>query len=73
MEVARAAGEIAALPIALEMLACAEYWLGRYDAAATTSWDGLAAARASGQDNYASDHLAMLAVLGRMRPARGCA
>ncbi len=70
IEVARAAGEVAALPIALEMLACAEYWLGRYDASATTSWDGLAAAQASGQDNYASDHLAWLAVLAAIRGDR---
>ncbi len=70
VEVARAAGEVAALPIAMEMLACAEYWMGRYDAAAATSWEGLAAAQTCGQDNYASDHLAMLAVLAAIRGDR---
>ncbi len=67
---ARSAGDLAALPIALEMQAVAEYWLGRYDIAATTSQEGLSLAHACGQDNYASDHQAMLAVLAAIRGER---
>jgi DNA-binding CsgD family transcriptional regulator len=70
IQAARAAGNIAALPIALELLACAEYWLGRYGAAEATSWEGLRTARASGQQNYAGDHLAMLALLAAIKGER---
>jgi DNA-binding NarL/FixJ family response regulator len=68
--VARAQGDAAALPLALEMQACAEYWLGRYDCAEATSREGLALAHSTGQENYAGDHLAMLAVLTAIRGER---
>jgi DNA-binding NarL/FixJ family response regulator len=64
---ARARGELALVPLALEMMACAEYWLGRFGAAEATSWEGVRTAGRSGQDNYAGDHLAMLAVLAALR------
>ncbi|MFC7247897.1 LuxR C-terminal-related transcriptional regulator [Catellatospora aurea] len=70
VEVARDSGDVSALPLALEMTAYAEYWLGRYDAAAATSLHGLRAARACGQGNYAGDHQAMLAVLCAVRGDR---
>jgi DNA-binding NarL/FixJ family response regulator len=70
VEVARDSGDVSALPLALEMTAYAEYWLGRYDAAAATSLQGLRAARACGQGNYAGDHQAMLAVLCAIRGDR---
>ncbi|WP_246157619.1 helix-turn-helix transcriptional regulator [Catellatospora sichuanensis] len=70
VEVARESGDVSALPLALEMTAYAEYWLGRYDAAAATSLHGLRAARACGQGNYAGDHQAMLAVLAAIRGDR---
>ncbi|BCJ78057.1 transcriptional regulator [Catellatospora sp. IY07-71] len=70
VEVARDTGDVSALPLALEMAAYAEYWLGRYDAAAATSLQGLRAARACGQGNYAGDHQAMLAVLAAIRGER---
>ncbi|WP_239165196.1 LuxR C-terminal-related transcriptional regulator [Catellatospora citrea] len=70
VEVARESGDVSALPLALEMTAYAEYWLGRYDAAAATSLHGLRAARACGQGNYAGDHQAMLAVLAAVRGDR---
>ncbi|WP_230687018.1 LuxR C-terminal-related transcriptional regulator [Catellatospora vulcania] len=70
VEVARESGDVSALPLALEMTAYAEYWLGRYDAAAATSLHGLRAARACGQGNYAGDHQAMLAVLCAIRGDR---
>ncbi|WP_239086761.1 helix-turn-helix transcriptional regulator [Catellatospora methionotrophica] len=70
VEVARDSGDVSALPLALEMTAYAEYWLGRYDAAAATSMHGLRAARACGQGNYAGDHQAMLAVLAAIRGDR---
>ncbi|GAA1419444.1 helix-turn-helix transcriptional regulator [Catellatospora coxensis] len=70
VEVARDSGDVSALPLALEMTAYAEYWLGRYDAAAATSLHGLRAARACGQGNYAGDHQAMLAVLCAIRGDR---
>lgn len=64
---ARGRGELALLPLALEMMACAEYWLGRFEASEATSWEGVRAAGSSGQDNYAGDHMAMLAVLAALR------
>ncbi|MEV4411464.1 AAA family ATPase [Catellatospora sp. NPDC049609] len=70
VEVARDTGDVSALPLALEMTAYAEYWLGRYDAAAATSLQGLRAARTCGQGNYAGDHQAMLAVLAAIRGER---
>jgi DNA-binding CsgD family transcriptional regulator len=70
IQAARAAGEVSALPIALELQACAEYWLGRHDAAEATSWEGLRTARAGGQENYAGDHLAMLALLAAIKGER---
>lgn len=70
VELARACGGVAELPRALEMMASAEYWLGRYDAATATSLEGLRSARASGQENCAGNHLAMLAVLAAVRGDR---
>lgn len=64
---ARDRGEVALLPLVLEMQATAEFWLGRYTAAEVTSWEGVRTAGRSGQDNYAGDHLAMLAVLAAIR------
>lgn len=69
-ELARAAGEAAALPMALELKAYAEYWLGRYAAAESTSLEGVRVARECGQANYAGDHLGMLAVLAAIRGER---
>ncbi|MDI1463825.1 LuxR C-terminal-related transcriptional regulator [Catellatospora sp. KI3] len=70
VEVVRETGEVCELPLALEMTAYAEYWLGRHEAATATSLHGLRAARAGGQDNYAADHLGMLAVLAAVRGDR---
>lgn len=70
VEVAREAGDVSELPLALEMTAYAEYWLGRYDAAAATSLQGVRAARDCGQGNYAGDHQAMLAVLAAIKGER---
>lgn len=60
----RATGRDAAvLPWALVFLAQAQFWLGRYPQAVATSETGLRAARAAGQGNVATDHVAMLALL----------
>lgn len=67
---ARERGELSVLPRALELRAVAEYWLGRHEAAAETSRDGLRVARATGQVNYANVHLGMLAVLAAIRADR---
>ncbi|MFC3505691.1 AAA family ATPase [Micromonospora krabiensis] len=67
---ARATGELSALPRALELRAIAEYWLGRHEAAAETSRDGLRLARATGQANWVDVHLGMLAVLAAVRADR---
>lgn len=67
---ARERGELSMLSRALELRAVAEYWLGRHEAAAETSRDGLRVARATGQVNYANVHLGMLAVLAAMRADR---
>lgn len=67
---ARERGELSMLPRALELRAIAEYWLGRHEAAAETSRDGLRVARATGQVNCANVHLGMLAVLAAMRADR---
>ncbi|MEV4497706.1 AAA family ATPase [Micromonospora arborensis] len=67
---ARERGELSVLSRALELRAVAEYWLGRHEAAAETSRDGLRVARASGQINCASVHLGMLAVLAAIRADR---
>ncbi|MFI7606541.1 AAA family ATPase [Micromonospora sp. NPDC049366] len=67
---ARASGELSALPRALELRAIAEYWLGRHEAAAETSRDGLRLARATGQANWVDVHLGMLAVLAAVRADR---
>lgn len=67
---ARERGELSMLSRALELRAIAEYWLGRHEAAAETSRDGLRVARASGQVNCANVHLGMLAVLAAMRADR---
>jgi len=59
---ARAAGELAAVPQARQFAALAQLWLGRPDTACVDLLDGLQLARASGQHNVASSHLATLAV-----------
>ncbi|WP_027346282.1 helix-turn-helix transcriptional regulator [Hamadaea tsunoensis] len=61
------AADPATLPLALEMLAYAEFWLGRYAHAERASLDGVRAALHAGQDNYAGDHLGLLAVLAAIR------
>lgn len=71
VEAARANGEIAELPIALLLRAFAEHWLGRPEAVAATCHEGWRIAHAGGQHNYASDHLAMLAVHAAIRGAPG--
>ncbi|MGC4880349.1 AAA family ATPase [Micromonospora sp. DT43] len=63
-------GELSMLSRALELRAVAEYWLGRHEAAAETSCDGLRIARATGQFNCANVHLGMLAVLAAVRADR---
>ncbi|MGA4727808.1 AAA family ATPase [Micromonospora taraxaci] len=68
--VARDRGELSMLSRALELRAVAEYWLGRHEAAAETSRDGLRVARATGQVNCANVHLGMLAVLAAVRADR---
>ncbi|WFE99772.1 LuxR family transcriptional regulator [Micromonospora sp. WMMD964] len=68
--VARERGELSMLSRALELRAVAEYWLGRHEAAAETSRDGLRVARATGQVNCADVHLGMLAVLAAVRADR---
>ncbi|MGN9893549.1 LuxR C-terminal-related transcriptional regulator [Micromonospora sp. L31] len=70
VELAHHRGELSALPRALELRAAAEYWLGRHDAAAETSREGLRIARDTGQDNWAGVHLGMLAVLAAVRADR---
>ncbi|MEU8166891.1 AAA family ATPase [Micromonospora sp. NPDC049004] len=67
---ARERGELSMLSRALELRAVAEYWLGRHEAAAETSRDGLRVARATGQFNCANVHLGMLAVLAAVRADR---
>ncbi|MBQ0978014.1 AAA family ATPase [Micromonospora sp. M61] len=67
---ARERGELSMLSRALELRAVAEYWLGRHEAAAETSRDGLRVARATGQANCANVHLGMLAVLAAVRADR---
>ena len=67
---ARDRGELSMLSRALELRAVAEYWLGRHEAAAETSRDGLRVARATGQVNCANVHLGMLAVLAAIRADR---
>ncbi|MBM7489057.1 DNA-binding CsgD family transcriptional regulator [Micromonospora luteifusca] len=67
---ARERSELSVLSRALELRAVAEYWLGRHEAAAETSRDGLRVARASGQVNCANVHLGMLAVLAAIRADR---
>ena len=57
---------------AAELLrAFAEHWLGRPEAVAATCHEGWRIAHAGGQHNYASDHLAMLAVHAAIRGAPG--
>lgn len=70
VELARERGELSMLSRALELRAVAEYWLGRHEAAAETSRDGLRVARATGQVNCANVHLGMLAVLAAIRADR---
>lgn len=62
-EVARATGNRAVLPQALEHAAVAEFALGRYPAATAMLLEGLRAARETGQDRLISTNLATLAVL----------
>ncbi|WP_328822550.1 helix-turn-helix transcriptional regulator [Micromonospora rubida] len=70
VELARTRGELAVLPRALELRADAEYWLGRHEAAAETSREGLRLARITGQATWAGVHLGMLAVLCAIRADR---
>ncbi|WP_405096044.1 LuxR C-terminal-related transcriptional regulator [Micromonospora sp. NBC_01412] len=70
VELARTSGELAVLPRALELRADAEYWLGRHEAAAETSREGLRLARITGQATWAGVHLGMLAVLCAIRADR---
>ena len=67
---AESAGDRSVLPRALELKAIAEYSLGRFAAAEQTSRTGLHAARASGQDNCAGNHRALLGVLAALRGDR---
>ncbi|WP_422735210.1 AAA family ATPase [Micromonospora sp. WMMD729] len=67
---ARERGELSMLSRALELRAVAEYWLGRHEAAAETSREGLRVALATGQSNCADVHLGMLAVLAAIRADR---
>ncbi|MEH1168222.1 AAA family ATPase [Micromonospora sp. CPCC 205539] len=67
---ARERGELSMVSRALELRAIAEYWLGRHEAAAETSRDGLRVARDTGQVNCANVHLGMLAVLAAVRADR---
>jgi DNA-binding CsgD family transcriptional regulator len=69
-ELARARGDLSALPRALELRADAEYWLGRHEAAADTCREGLRLARITGQATWAGVHLGMLAVLAAVRADR---
>lgn len=64
------AGDRSVLPRALELKAIAECNLGRFAAAEQTSRTGLSAARASGQDNCAGNHLGLLGVLAALRGDR---
>ncbi|NUR73387.1 MAG: AAA family ATPase [Hamadaea sp.] len=64
---ADAAGDRAVLPVTLELTAYAQFWLGRHDAVRQSCLAGLRAARAGGQENYAGDHLGLLAVLAAVR------
>lgn len=67
---ARTRKELSVLPRALDLRAVAEYWLGRHEAAADSSRDGLRVARETGQANWAAVHLGMLAVLAAIRADR---
>lgn len=69
-DLARARGEVADLPRALELRAVAEYWLGRHEAAAESSREGLRVARDAGQDTWAGVHAGLLAVLAAVRADR---
>ncbi len=79
--VARAAGDVTAVPQALELAAAAEYSLGEYEATTVTLLEALPLARATGQTSLTASLLAALgltaAVLGdrttvaaRVREAR---
>ncbi|MEV1328092.1 LuxR family transcriptional regulator [Micromonospora costi] len=70
VEVAHGRGELSALPRALELRAMAEYWLGRHEAAAESSREGLRVARETGQANAAAVHVGLLAVLAAVRADR---
>ena len=50
-------------PWALTLLVIAEFWLGHYKTAADHALEGLRLSRAMGQENYAAEHLALLALL----------
>ena len=54
-------------PWALTLLVIAEFWRGHYKAAAEHSLAGLRLARAMAQENYAAEHLALLALLAAMQ------
>jgi DNA-binding CsgD family transcriptional regulator len=66
VRLARATGERAALPQALEYVAIADFALGNYDAASASALDGMRLAREYGQDAVGADQLALLAVLAGM-------
>jgi DNA-binding CsgD family transcriptional regulator len=57
----RAAGAVGDLPVALQLLAAAEVWLGRFGAAAANAAEGLRLALETGQDTNASFQLGTLA------------
>ncbi|RAY17185.1 helix-turn-helix transcriptional regulator [Actinomadura craniellae] len=60
---ARAQGAKSLVPWALESLARAEMCLGRFSSATANSTEGLRLARATGQENVALEHLALLGLL----------
>lgn len=69
-EVARATGDRAVLPQALEYAAVAEFALGRYPAATAMLLEGLRVARETGQERLVSTNLGTLAVLAAINGDR---
>jgi DNA-binding CsgD family transcriptional regulator len=65
VRIAREAGDVSALPQAMEVATLAEFALGHYNDA-TTGLEGLRLARESGQDSLAGNYLALLAALAAM-------
>ena len=66
-ELARARGEFALLPRALELATFAQLWLGRYPAATASAQEGLRLAEASGLDNSVTLHHSTLALLSMLQ------